>query len=261
MTLASGLYWEAHGPVDAPPLILSSGLGGSAGYWTPNLPALAERHRVILYDHRGTGRSDPAIPDPTTVADLADDILALMAALELPRADFVGHAAGGVAGLAFALKTPERRGRLVVVNGWAAPDPHFGRCFDVRLTMLRNSGARAYVHAQPIFLYPAQWIADHAAELDGEEDAQVAAFPAVATVEARIAALRAFDVARLLDQIAVPTLALCAADDMLVPASRSAEIAAGVPGARLATMAWGGHACNVTDPQGFAARVLAFLDA
>lgn len=61
MAEAAGLYYEEHG--SGPPLILSAGLGGSGNYWLPNLPALAERYRVILYDHRGTGRSDRALPD------------------------------------------------------------------------------------------------------------------------------------------------------------------------------------------------------
>jgi len=73
-----GLYWEEHGPADGPPVILSPGLGGSAAYWAPNLAALTERHRVILYDHRGTGRSDRALPAELDVNDMADDVLALM---------------------------------------------------------------------------------------------------------------------------------------------------------------------------------------
>ena len=58
----AGLFYEEHGPPDGPPLLLSPGLGGSGAYWAPNLAALAERHREILYDHRGTGRSDRALP-------------------------------------------------------------------------------------------------------------------------------------------------------------------------------------------------------
>eukprot|EP01035_Chromulina_nebulosa_P029652 gene29652-39323_t len=63
---------------------------------------------------------------------------------------------------------------------------------------------------------------------------------------ARIAALRAFDVDARLASVAVPTLVIGAADDMLVPVTCSQRLAEGIPGAALATMAWGGHACNVT---------------
>ncbi|MCE6983125.1 alpha/beta fold hydrolase, partial [Pseudomonas frederiksbergensis] len=67
MAEAAGLYYEIHGRADAPPLILSSGLGGSASYWAPNIPALAEHFHVIAYDHRGTGRSDRTLPETTSV--------------------------------------------------------------------------------------------------------------------------------------------------------------------------------------------------
>lgn len=147
----------------------------------------------------------------------------------------------------------------MLVNGWAAPDPHFARCFDARLSLLRDSGVRAYVAAQPIFLYPADWSSAHSEALDGEEAAHVAAFPAISTVEARIAALRAFDASMLLDQVAARTLVLSAADDALVPPHCSEILAHGLPNAVAHRMGWGGHACNVTDPAGFNALVLDFL--
>jgi aminoacrylate hydrolase len=255
--LIDGLHWEEHGA--GPPLILSAGLGGSGSYWLPNLPALAEHHRVILYDHRGTGRSDRALPEVVTVEQMGDDILALIDGLGLERAAVMGHAAGGVAGLALALKSPERIDRLVVVNGWTSPDPHFLRCFDARLALLRNSGAEAYLRAQPIFLFPANWISQHSAELDAELPQQLANFAGAVTYEKRIAALAAFDIADRLAEIRTPTLALAAADDMLVPSNRSRQLAEGIGGARLATMDWGGHACNVTDPATFNRTVLDFL--
>ena len=183
MAHAAGLYYETHGAEDAPPLILSSGLGGLASYWKPNISALAEHHHVITYDHRGTGRSDRTLPDTVTVDDFADDILALMDALDIERARIVGHAAGGVAGLALALKAPERLVSLVVVNGWAKADPHFLRCFEARLNLLRHSGVEAFLRAQPIFLYPANWISEHCAELDAELPHQIADFPGIATME------------------------------------------------------------------------------
>jgi aminoacrylate hydrolase len=259
MAETGGLYYEIHGPADGAPLILSAGLGGSGKYWLPNLPALAARHRVILYDHRGTGRSDRALPDTVTVDDLADDLLALIDAIGLERATILGHAAGGVAALALALKAPERVAGLVLVNAWSKLDPHFARCFATRLALLRHSGPRAYLHAQPLFLFPARWISEHSAELDAEEEVHLAHFAGADVYEKRIAALRAFDVDARLGEISVPTLALASADDMLVPYICSERLAAGIPGATLALMPWGGHACNVTDPDLFHRLVLNFL--
>ena len=257
MPRVAGLYWEEHGA--GAPLILSAGLGGSGNYWLPNLPALAAHHRVILYDHRGTGRSDRALPDEVSVEQMGDDIRALLDGLGIERASILGHAAGGVAGLALALAAPERVDRLVLVNAWAKADSHFIRCFETRLALLRDSGPRAYLHAQPIFLFPANWLSEHADQLAAEEEAHLAHFAGAEAYEKRIAALRAFDIDAKLSQISARTLALAAADDMLVPSNCSKRLAEGIKGAELAVMAWGGHACNVTDAPGFNARVLEFL--
>jgi aminoacrylate hydrolase len=254
-----GLYYERHGAPDAPPLILSSGLGGSANYWKPNIAALAAHFHLIAYDHRGTGRSDRALPDVVTVDDFANDILALMDALGIDSAHLIGHAAGGVAGLALALKAPERLDTLVIVNGWAKADPHFLRCFEARLNLLRHAGVEAFLRAQPIFLYPAHWISEHDAALDAELVHQLADFPGVATMEKRIIALAAFDISDRLGMFKTPMLALAAADDMLVPASCSRTLANHIPACGFAPMERGGHACNVTDPATFNRLVLEFI--
>jgi len=259
MPHAAGLWYDWVGPDDGEVVILSPGLGGSAGYWSPNLPALAAQYRVLLYDHRGTARSDLALPDTVSVEDMADDVIALMDALTISKAHLIGHAAGGVIGLAMALKAPDRLGKLVVVNGWAAPDPHFARCFEVRLNLLRHVGPAAYVRAQPIFLYPANWISERSAQLDADEPLHLSHFPPPENIEKRVAALKAFDIADRLGEISVPVLVLTAADDMLVPPRCSDVLIAGVPGATLAEMPWGGHACNVTDPDTFNRLVLEFL--
>ncbi|MFZ5793250.1 MAG: pyrimidine utilization protein D [Sphingomonas sp.] len=259
MPHAAGLYYETHGSAAAPPLLLSSGLGGSASYWAPNIAALAERYHVIAYDHRGTGRSDRALPETVSVEDFAADMLTLLDTLGVARATIVGHAAGGVAALALALLAPERIDKLVVVNGWASPDPHFLRCFDARLALLRDSGVEAYLRAQPIFLYPANWISAHHARLEAELPAQLAQFPGVATMEKRIAALATFDIADRLREIHRPVLVVCSDDDMLVPSNAGGVLANGLPIAGFCRAEHGGHAVNVVDPDAFNSFVLAWL--
>lgn len=257
---AAGLHFEVYGPEKAQPLILSSGLGGAGAYWKPNLDALAERHRVIVYDHRGTGASARELPATVSVDDLATDLLAVMHAAGVERAAIMGHAAGALAGLAIALDAPQRVSKLIAVNGWAKADPHFLRCFDTRLSLLRNDGPEAYVHAQPIFLYPAPWISANIARIEAEELGHIAHFPDTETVEKRIAALATFDIEARLGEIGVPVLALAAKDDMLVPWICSERLAEAIPGAAFALMEEGGHACNITEPALFERLVLEFLD-
>jgi aminoacrylate hydrolase len=257
--LIDGLYFEEHGPADAPPLILSAGLGGSGAYWVPNLTALAQNHHVILYDHRGTGRSDRALPRNLTVEDMAGDVLALMDGIGIERAHFLGHAAGAAIGLTLAVRNPERLLSLVAVNGWSRLDPHFARCFEARLALLRDSGVHAYLRAQPLFLFPATWISERHEQLDRELEDHLAHFQGVETLETRIAALQAFYIDDRLGEIKTPVLALAAKDDMLVPWTCSPAYADRLAKGSVALMDWGGHACNVTDPTTFNRLVLEFL--
>jgi aminoacrylate hydrolase len=258
----SGLFYDVHeGPSrEAATVVLSAGLGGSPAFFAPQMAALKARFRVLGYDHRGTGRSVHKLTKPHSAEAMATDVVEVLDAAGIERAHLVGHAAGGIAGLALALSAPERLGRLVAINAWAWPDPHIKRCFDVRLAILKDSGAAAYVHAQPLFLYPAAWISQNAARLEAEEAHHLAAFPDPAIVRARIEALLAFDIRDRLGEITAPVLLAASADDMLVPAACSERMAAALPAAALQVFPWGGHAFTVTAPDDFNAKLVAWLD-
>jgi aminoacrylate hydrolase len=260
-TTEDGLWYDLiAGPKGAETILLSAGLGGSANFWAPQMKALSQRFNVLLYDHRGTGRSVRTLTDPHSVEAMAADMRLVMDAAKVRQAHIMGHAAGGLAGLALALKSPKRVGRLVVVNGWSRPDPHIARCFEARIALLKKSGKRAYVRAQPIFLYPAPWISENTARLDAEEEHMVKGFPATDVMLARIEALLAFDIDAKLPKIAAPVLVSASADDMLVPVTCSKRLAERLPNATLDITPWGGHAMSVTDPDTFNATLMAFLN-
>jgi aminoacrylate hydrolase len=252
MPHAAGLWYEWHGPEGGEILILSAGLGGAGAYWAPNLGALAQDHRVLTYDHRGTGRSGPLSSDPVSIESMAADVAGLMEALAIRRPKFLGHAVGGM----ISLELGHALSKRVIVNGWSRLDPHTARCFDVRRQILRDSGPEAYVRAQPIFLYPAGWSSRHSEMIDAEAAHQLERFPPVETVERRIAAALAFEHR---PGPACPTLLVAAADDVLVPAHCSEILAGELVDARVASLAWGGHACNITEPDAFNRLVLEFL--
>jgi aminoacrylate hydrolase len=254
------VYHEIHGRSDgAPTVLLSSGLGGAGHYWTPQIPALARHFRVIVYDHQGTGRSGGGVPEGYTIRDMAAEVAGLLDGLGVERCHFVGHALGGLIGLQLALDRPALLGRLVVVNAWAKTHPHTLRCFSIRKNLLLDTGVEAYVRAQPLFLYPAVWLDSRQDWLTEQDAAGVAHFPPVETVLRRIGAIEGFDVSTAVGAIMAPALVIATRDDVLVPSTCSVFLADQLARAELALLDHGGHACNVTDPENFNARVEAFL--
>ena len=258
--IADGLFYEVHeGPAGAESVVLAAGLGGSGAFFAPQMDALTEYFRVVLYDQRGTGRSDRDLPSPYSVTDMAQDLSAIIDALELDAVHVVGHAAGGLAGLQLTLDNPSQVLSLTVINGWSRPDPHIARCFRTRISLLNDSGPEAYVHAQPLFLYPADWISENAARLAEEEVHHLAGFQGRENMLARINALLAFDIDDRLGEIACPVLVSASADDMLVPSLCSRRLAERLPRATLEVAPWGGHAFTATVPDAFNATLIAFL--
>jgi len=244
---------------DAETVVLSSGLGGTAGYWTPQLDALKQRYRVVTYDQGGTGRTGSDLPEDHSIAAMADEALAVLDASATAAAHFVGHALGGLVGLALAQRQPDRLRSLTVVNGWAAASAHTRRCFDMRLLLLKHEGAAAYVRAQPIFLYPADWLVRNEAQVAREEAHGLSGFQGERNLKARISALLAFDARPTLGTLRLPTLIAASRDDVLVPSAMSEELASGIEGARLHVAPWGAHALNVTEPAAFNTLLLDFL--
>jgi aminoacrylate hydrolase len=254
------VYYEIHGQTNnAPTVLLSSGLGGAAHYWTPQIPVLSQHFRVITYDQRGTGHSGGSVPEEYTIHDMATEAASLLDKLAVNKCHFIGHALGGLIGLQLALDRPDLLDRLVVVNAWAKTHPHTLRCFRLRKSLLLDTGVAAYVHAQPLFLYPAAWLADRQDWLAAQDAAGITNFPPVDVVLRRIAAIEAFDLSADIGGITTKTLVVATKDDALVPNRCSVALGGKLTNAQLVQFDQGGHACNITDPANFARVVMDFL--
>jgi pimeloyl-ACP methyl ester carboxylesterase len=110
------LYYELHGPQDAPPLVLNNGiLMNAASSWRLQVPAFSSAHRVLLYDCRGQGDSDH--PDtPCSIADHANDLAGLLDALSISAAHVLGISYGGEVAQAFTLAHPDRVRSLILAD-------------------------------------------------------------------------------------------------------------------------------------------------
>jgi aminoacrylate hydrolase len=255
------IYYEMHGaPLGSgTPVVMSAGMGGGGAFWTPQLAALGADHPVILYDHVGTGRSQ-AEAEPRSISGMAADVISVMDHAGIDAAHVVGHAVGGIVGIELAMNHAARLRSVTVVNGWGRADPFLRRCFEVRKEILKASGPQAYVRAQPLFLFPPQWISENAAHLDAQETHMLAHFPKAEIMNAKIEMFLAFDPGERLAAITTPTLVTTAADDALVPAYLTRELAAAIPGAQLREVDYGAHAFSAVTPDVFNAMLLDFLD-
>ena len=125
---------------------------------------------------------------------MAEELLGLLRELRIERCQFMGHALGGLIGLELALLDPQLLTGLVLVNAWDRPNPHSLRCFAIRKNLLNDTGPAAYLQAQAIFLYPADWIASHGEQLAAMEAAALRHFPTRDNLLRRIHALETFDI-------------------------------------------------------------------
>jgi pimeloyl-ACP methyl ester carboxylesterase len=94
----------------SPVIFLHGGLA-NVDYWGNQVPAVAAHHTVILMDSRGHGRSTRDTR-PYGYDLMADDVIALMDALKIPKADIVGWSDGGILGLDLAMRYKDRIGKV-----------------------------------------------------------------------------------------------------------------------------------------------------
>ena len=103
------IYYAVYG--QGPAVILLHGGLANADYWGNQIKALMPRRTVIVMDSRGHGRSTRDTR-PYGYDLMADDVVALLDFLNVPKADVVGWSDGGILGLDLAIRHKDRVGRI-----------------------------------------------------------------------------------------------------------------------------------------------------
>jgi 3-oxoadipate enol-lactonase len=227
------VYHRVDGPVDAPPLVLSSSLGTTHALWDTQVPALAEQFRLVRYDRRGHGRS-PVPAGPYSLEDLGADVLELLDELGLERVSFCGLSLGGMVGMWLAVNTPERIDRLVLCCTAAAlPPPEH---WHTRAAIVRRDGMAAVADS-----VLARWFPHDVPEsLVDRYRRQLLATPTEGYAGC-CEALAGVDLVGRLAEIRAPTLVLTGEADTVAPPARGDELAAGIPLAAHVTLPDTGH--------------------
>ncbi len=113
------LYYEEHG--SGTPLVLAYGIGGNADLWDVNVKALAQQHRLILWEPRGHARSDsPKDPAKYSFTRWALDLRDVLDHLGIRKAHVGGLSLGAGIATRFTLSFPGRVRSLLVTNSSSA---------------------------------------------------------------------------------------------------------------------------------------------
>lgn len=114
---------------EGPPILFVQGWSQPGRRWLRTAQRLADRYTCVLPDNRECGRTGPS-PEPFTLTDLADDLLALMTELGHERFLLVGTSMGGMVSQEVIIRAPERVVAAVLFSTWGsskdavlAPDP------------------------------------------------------------------------------------------------------------------------------------------
>ena len=211
----------------------------SFGPWLTEMASFA---RLIKFDKRGTGMSDPVSGAPTLETRM-DDVRAVMDAVGSRRAALFGLSEGASMSVLFAATYPERTAALVLRSAVArtlwAPDYPWGRtedAYDREIEReLRIFGPREQALATVRSL--GRFDADELEEF--VDYLRYGASPGM--VEALLQMNRHIDIRNVLPAVRVPTLVLHGAEDEIVPPEAGRYLASRIPGARFVELPGVGH--------------------
>jgi proline iminopeptidase len=265
------LHVELQGPDDAPALvILHGGPGvGDSRDQVRDFGALADEHRLLFYDARGSGRSSDT--PPYTHEQWVDDLDALTRRLGIERFALAGHSYGGIVAQEYALRHQERLTRLVLIDTAASTidnEVTIRRALDAGIPGIEEHWLRPLFEGRVASDEEMHGMWERLLPLYFEGDFDPALPKAIADQtyfhhathnQAFSVNNPGFDVRDRLGEIAVPTLVMCGGQDWITPVERAREIVAGIPGSRLEVFEQSGHMPMTEEPEAFLRVLRAFL--
>lgn len=240
-----------------PWVTLVTGIANDTTMWNAQMPALTPHFRVLRYDLRGQGGSEPT-PPPYSIALLVDDLVRLWDQVGVQKTHLVGLGLGGGVVQAAAVAHGERLISLMPVCCRAKMVPEFATMWHGLIDKVKRDGVESIVEPTAQRWFSDDFKARNPGVLD-----EVRAMIRRTTLDGYLGCVGAFlgmDVEKDLGRIRVPTHYLSGAEDKVGgPPALMAGLAAKVPGARHASVPGAAHIANIQNPAGFNAAVVQFL--
>ena len=250
------VHYTLEGPATGPVVTMSHSLATDLSMWDPQAAALARRYRVLRYDTRGHGGTD-APAGAYSLAQLADDARALLAALGIARTHWVGLSMGGMIGQTLALSSGDLLQSLSLCDTSSRIPPEARPLWDERIATAETRGMEP--HVEPTI---ARWFTPATVERRPEVVKPVRDMIRRTNPRGYAGcchAIRALDLTERLGAITLPTLIIVGAEDVGTPVAASQAIHERIKGSQLVVLDSASHLSNLEQPAAFTRALETFL--
>ncbi len=243
------------GPENGHVILIANSLMSDLSMWDWNVPALADRYRVLRYDKRGHGGSQTT-PAPYSITQLADDAVALLDALKIDKVHFIGLSMGGMIGQQLGARYPERVYSLSLCDTASEMPPR--NLWEERFEIARKEGIPGLVDGTIQRWFTAPFI--ERAPQDIEKVRQMILGTGVEGYIGCASAVRDMAQTTMLLKIKSPTLILTGRQDPACTVDQAIVLNRMIDGSKMVILEEAAHLSNIEQPEAFNRTVRAFID-
>jgi len=251
--------YSDHGPDDAPVIIFIHGFRLNKSMWNMQVEAVKENYRVIAYDIRGHGDSDPGIDD-FFIELFVLDLLRLMEKLRIEKSILCGLSLGGYIALNAVLKHPNRFDGLILNDTQCiadTPEIKENRC--IAIISINDKGVEQYADESLKKLFAPESFTKKQNVIAGVKE-MIISTPKQSLCNTLHALAERKETCTQLPEINIPVLIMVGKEDKITPIAAAQQMHEKILNSKLEIIQHAGHLSNLENPIAFNTHLVNFLE-
>ena len=251
--------YSDHGPDDAPVIIFIHGFPLNKSMWNIQVEALKENYRVIAYDIRGHGNSDPGI-DEFFIELFVIDLLRLMEKLKIEKSILCGLSLGGYIALNAVLKHPDRFDGLILNDTQCiadTPEIKENRCNAI--ISIKEKGVEQYADEIIKKLFAQETFTKNKNVVDAVKE-MIISTQKQSLCNTLHALAERKETCDQLPEINIPVLIMVGEEDKITPIAAAQQMHEKILNSKLEIIQQAGHLSNLENPTAFYTHLVNFLE-
>ena len=251
--------YNDYGPENAPVIIFIHGFPFNKSMWDDQMDVLKDNYRVIAYDIRGHGNSDPGIDD-FSIELFVNDLFRLMEKLEIEKSILCGLSLGGYIALNAVLKDPDRFDGLILNDTQCIADTleiKENRC--TAIIRIMKNGVEQYADEIIKNLFASETFTKKNNVVAAVKE-MIIGTPKQSLCNTLHALAERKDTCNQLPEINIPVLIMVGKEDKITPIAAAQEMHEKIHGSILKVIQHAGHIINLENPIAFGKRLVKFLE-